>query len=187
MVRVWDLESRRYFSIRGPGYVRIGELKRPVLFFESGLSGAKNGRRHIKERGGWTFRFKTGCGVSKPFAACVYTGMAPKRLLVVFDFDWYFPKLQSWINSYSSCLQGRWPTRIPIDISLRSMPLIYAGRWRTSRLRCSGPILCSLSFRNSSGCSLTLCCSAQTLRAFHERGGKRDQIESALRNMPFVR
>lgn len=51
MVHVWDLESRRDFPVRSPGYVRIGELKRAILFFISGLSGAKNGRRHIKERG----------------------------------------------------------------------------------------------------------------------------------------
>jgi len=43
MVHVWDLEGRRDFPIWGPGYVRVGELKRAVLFFVSGLSGAKNG------------------------------------------------------------------------------------------------------------------------------------------------
>lgn len=32
-----------------------------------------------------------------------------------------------------------------------------------------------------------LCHSAQTLRKFHDRGGTREQIENALRIMPFVR
>ena len=43
MIRIWDLESVRHFSIRSEGYVRIGELERAILFFISSLSGAKNG------------------------------------------------------------------------------------------------------------------------------------------------
>jgi hypothetical protein len=43
MIGVWDLESRRDFSIWSEGYVRIRELKGPILFFKSSLSGAKNG------------------------------------------------------------------------------------------------------------------------------------------------
>lgn len=97
MVRVWDLESRRHFSIGGPGYVRICELKRAILFFVGGLSGAKNGRRHIKECGGWTFRSRGRMrrvqGVSGHLPCLHLTGMAPKRLLVIFDFDWYFPQI----------------------------------------------------------------------------------------------
>ena len=46
MVRVWDLESMARFPVWSECYMRIGELKCPILFFISGLSGAKNGRRH---------------------------------------------------------------------------------------------------------------------------------------------
>jgi pyridoxal phosphate phosphatase PHOSPHO2 len=35
--------------------------------------------------------------VSGHLPTCVFTGMTPKRLLVVFDFDWYFLKLQPWM------------------------------------------------------------------------------------------
>ena len=35
-----------HFPVWSECYMRIGELKCPILFFISGLSGAKNGRRH---------------------------------------------------------------------------------------------------------------------------------------------
>lgn len=43
MVGVWDLERGGHLSIRSECYVRICELKGPVLFFISSLSGAEYG------------------------------------------------------------------------------------------------------------------------------------------------
>ena len=71
----------------------IGELKRSVLLFESGLSGAKNGRRHTKEREDGRSGERPDVARLTHLPSCCFAKMAPKRLLVVFDFDWYFPNI----------------------------------------------------------------------------------------------
>ena len=85
-------------------------------------------------------------------------------------------------------LPGPSPTRIPIDTSLRSTTLSCAGSSGINRTRSNGPTLCTVNSHNNPGCPLTIpFYSATLLEEFHERGGTREQIESTLKNMPFVR
>lgn len=76
--------------------------------------------------------------------------MAPKRLLVVYDFDW----------SMADQDTDRYIFEVN-DIELRRRMEDLEDRMQWTDL------------------------VAMSLREFHERGGTREQIESALKNMPF--
>ena len=54
-------------------------------------------------------------------------------------------------------------------------------------MRSNGQILCAFRMDYMASVSFDRVTSAQSLRELHERGGRREDIEGALKIMPFVR
>ena len=191
-LRIGNSDGWHLPTILGPLQMRVRELQQAWLFFVGSLGRTEYGRHpsrtqchdfsmaQIKDDTLLTWSRCVNFKFFVDYGGPGSTTISGVRLRLVSGSISY---RETYHRHHSP---GLWPIKIRIDGSSKFLPQICAVKWRASS-RSSGLTLCKASWFLVFLSDFILIWRAQSLRELHDRGVTRDQIESALRIMPFVR